>query len=68
MPKLISFTRNDRKPVYINPDFVIAVEPFRDDLTHSVIFTSGVGKGGADSRNYVVLGGCAAVAKMLEAA
>lgn len=44
MSKLVSFVRNDRRPVFINPAFVIAVEPFREDITHSLIFTSGIGR------------------------
>ncbi|RYG88272.1 MAG: hypothetical protein EON59_04930 [Alphaproteobacteria bacterium] len=65
MPKLIQFVRNDRRPVFVNPEYVVAVEPYRDDITHSVIFTSGIGRGGEDSRNYVVLGAPLAVVERL---
>jgi hypothetical protein len=65
MANLVPFQRkSDRAVVMINPDYVIAVDPYRQE-GWSVIFTTGATKTGVNTQSYVVVGYPRAVAKKL---
>lgn len=66
MAKFVGFTRRDGRSVMVNSDYVVSLEPYRDNLSQTVIFLAALNHGGQDARNYIVEGEYRAIAKLLE--